>query len=219
MRLPRAFATAAALAIACGPTARNPQASNQASAQNGTRYRVGDRVEYKMSGEFSQTPVSLVETVVAREGDRLRIDVEVTRGEEKRSFAQILTDTPENQENNVVDALYELTPDGAKQLDPRADLMRVYEWTLIKPDGRASEVKTTKCEKTFTDRSFECACTSGKNTWKGRPVRFENSFCADFLWTHGPARFWDDATNGDILRADIVSASHVDVAPKPMEPR
>ena len=209
----------ALLVLSCGPTAPAPRASS-APPKSTTRYRVGDHVEYQMTGEFSAAPVRLVETVVAQQDNRLRIDVEISRGEEKRSFAQVLTDTPENQENNVVDALYELGPDGtAKQLDPQRDLLRIYEWSIIKPDGKATEVKSSKCDKTITFRSYECVCTTGKNVWHGRPVRFENAVCPDFLWTHGPARFWDETSGADILRAEVSSASHVDVAPKPFEPR
>jgi len=215
-----ALAVLAAVALACGPSARAPQPSSHSAPQNATRYRVGDRVEYHMTGEFSAAPVRLVETVVAQQDNRLRIDLEISRGDEKRSFAQVVSDTPENEENNVADALYELKPDGtAAQLDPRRDLMRVYEWTLIKPDGKATDVKTAKCQKTITDRTYECACTTGRNVWQGRPVRFENAVCADFLWTHGPARFWDEASGSDILRAEVTSSTHVDVAPQPFDPR
>jgi hypothetical protein len=212
----------AACGLACGPTPRVPVTSSNAPPPTAapTRYRVGDRVEYTMSGEFSPSPVKLVETVVAKQDDRLRIDVEISRGADTRRFAQVLTDTPENEENNVLDALYELKPDGgAVALDPHADLMRVYEWTLIKPDGKASDVKSGRCDKAFTGSTYECACTTGRNVWHGRPVRFENAVCPDFLWTHGPARFWDEATGGDILRAEVTSASHVDVAPQPFDPR
>ncbi len=204
--------------IACATPDHAAGVRAPAAASPHTRYQVGDRVEYHYSGAFTSAPVRLTETVIAQEGERLRIDVEVARGADLRRFAQVLTDTPENEKNNVVDALYELGAGAPVALDPQRDLLRVYEWTFIRPDGKATDVKTARCEETIAGRAYACTCRTGRNVWRGRPLRFETSECPEFLWTHGPSRFWDDATGADVLRVEVAAVSRESIAPAPLRP-
>jgi hypothetical protein len=191
-----------------------------AGCASGTRYRVGDTVTYHYSGDALCTPVELRESVVAREGDRLRIDVTARRGAEVRSWVQVLTDSPENQRANRLDALYEEAPDGRlvrlENPDNR-DLYRLYEWTVVDPDGKASEVEKAPCERTL-GTTYACTCTRGRNAWKGRPVRFESATCPGFVWTHAGSRFWDEETGADVLRVEVKQSSRDPVQPKPLLP-
>ena len=100
--------------VAC---AGAPPAPSSAAVEPRTRYRVGDFVVYRYSGAFTTAPVELREEVRAQEGERLRIDVTLARGSERSRWVQVLTDTPENQRNNVIDALYELVNEHAVRLD------------------------------------------------------------------------------------------------------
>lgn len=191
-----------------------------AGCASGTRYRVGDTVTYRYSGAALCMPVFLRESVVAREGNRLRIDVTARRGAEVRSWVQLLTDTPENQRANRLDALYEEGPDGRltrlENADNR-DLYRLYEWTVVNPDGKASEVGTTPCERTV-GTTLACTCTRGRNAWQGRPVRFESAACPGFVWTHAGSRFWLDDTGEDVLRVEVVETARDRLEPKPLVP-
>jgi len=191
-----------------------------AGCASGTRYQLGDTVTYRYSGAALCSPVMLRESVVAREGNRLRIDVSARRGTEVRSWVQVLTDTPENQRANRLDALFEETPDGRlvrlENPDNR-DLYRLYEWTVVNPDGKASEVATAPCERTV-GRTYACTCTRGRNAWKGRPVRFESAACPGFVWTHAGSRFWDEETGEDVLRVEVAESARDRMEPRPLLP-
>lgn len=174
----------------------------------GTRYQVGDYVVYRYSGAFTPAPVSLREVVLEREGDRLVIEVTATRASEQRRWLQVVTDTPENQRNNVVDELYEVVGGSKIRLENRdnLDLYRLYEWVVLQPDGKAAEVTTRRGEFSVSGKTFACEVSAGKNSWRGKQVRFEMQECPTFLWTHGPGRFWVDDTGEDIMRVEVVEA-------------
>jgi hypothetical protein len=185
-----------------------------------TRYRVGDFVVYHYGGSALQSPVVLREEVVAQHGNRLRIDVTATRGEEKRRWAQVLTDTPANQKNNVVDALYVAEHGRWRRLEntENQDLYHLYEWVVASPEGRAVDVRAAPCMKQFAEARFDCTCTTGTNRMSGVDVTFEESECPGFLWTHGPARF-TDKTGADIFSLDVIDAGHQTATDRePLEP-
>ncbi|MBI1945406.1 MAG: hypothetical protein HYS27_06905 [Deltaproteobacteria bacterium] len=201
------FVITACAAPAAVDQPANPVAADAPSpAAPTTRYRVGDFVVYRYSGGFSPTPVVLREEVRAQEGNRLRIDVTATRGAEELRWIQVLTDTPENQRNNVIDALYEVKDGTPVKLDnpDNRDAFRLYQWTLIMPEGRATDVKQAPCERDIGSVKYACSCTTGKNTWHGRAVEFEDVECPEFLWTHASGRFGDVAGGEDVHRADVV---------------
>lgn len=204
------------LASCATPTAIDEQAAPRApdaapAAAPSTRYRVGDFVVYRYSGAFSPVPVVLRELVRAQEGHRLRIDVTATRGAEELRWIQVLTDTPENQRNNVIDALYQVNDGTPVKLDnhDNRDAFRLYQWTLIMPEGRAVDVKQHACERSIGDVSYACTCTTGKNSWHGRALEFEEVECPDFLWTHAGGRFGDAASGEDVHRTEIIEVGRV----------
>ncbi len=186
-----------------------------------TRYRVGDFIVYRYGGAFTPVPIELREEVRAQEGERLRIDVTLRMGDESSRWVQVLTDTPANQQSNVIDGLYELVDDKAVKLDnpDNRDAFRLYQRTLIMPEGRATDVAEASCTRTIGDASYACTCTTGKNTWQGRAIQFELARCDEFLWTHGPSRFWDAATGEDVHRTEVVAVGRdASAAPAPLEP-
>jgi len=186
-----------------------------------TRYRVGDFITYRYSGSALEVPVLLEETVVAQEGNRLRIDVVAKRGGERRAWVQVLTDTPANQAGNVVDALYEQAPDGSYQKlanEGGQDLMRLYEGTYLVPDGRATGVKSEECEVAL-GKDLRCTCTTGDNRYRGKAIRSEDVECRDFLWTHAGGRFWDPSDESDVLRVEVVEfGRNTALSAKPLDP-
>ncbi|HEY1955786.1 MAG TPA: hypothetical protein VGH28_09235 [Polyangiaceae bacterium] len=170
-----------------------------------TRFRVGDFVVYRYSGLFTPEPVELRERIAAQDGLRLTIDVTATRGSEQRHWEQVVTDTPENERNGVVDELYEYVGGKRRKLANvgNADLVRLYSWTILQPDGKAHDVRTEKAMLTVGRDNYTCDRKFGKNEWHGKKLQFERFDCPEFLWTHARARFWDDATGEEILRADV----------------
>lgn len=187
-----------------------------------TRYDVGDYVVYRYQGTALAEPVTLREEVAARQGNRLRIDVTATRPSGERRWIQVLTDTPANQAEGRVDALWEQGPDGAWTRlanEGNKDLERLYEWTTVRPDGRATGVARQPCERGVLGHALACRCTTGQNAFSGAIVLFEQTECPDFLWTNGPARFTDAATGEDVLRVEVVEQGRrADRPPQPLEP-
>lgn len=192
------------LLAACATTEQNVSSSDPRATAPSTRYRQGDFIVYRYSGAFSSAPVTLREEVRAQEGNRLRIDVTATRGAEERRWIQVLTDTPENQRNNVIDALYELIDGKPVKLEHKdnRDAFRLYEWILVMPEGRATDLQQGPCERVLGGTRSACTCTTGKNSWPGRAIHFEEAECPDFLWTHADGRFWDPSSGEDVHRGN-----------------
>jgi len=163
----------------------------------------------------------MCEQVIKQEGNRLEIQVTFTRGPEQRAWIQVLTDTPKNQRANKIDALYELK-DGKRLLlaNPRnRDIMRLYSWILVIPDGRATDLRRRSRQLTFGGKTYRCTVTSGKNTVGKKPARFTESRCLDFLWTNGPGRFYLTAPPKDLVRSEVVGSGRQTASETRRSPR
>lgn len=203
----RATTIGATLALAlpvagCATGMHQPTASGRAGE---TRFRQGNFVLYRYTGAAVTAPVTLKESIVSQDGNRLVIDVVAKRGSEERHWEQVVTDTPENEANNVVDELYEYVGGERRHLlnTGNRDLFRLYEWTLIVPDEPAHDKRASRTVTSFGGHSFSCEHREALTAWKGRPVHYEAYECPAFLWTHGPQRFWSD-TDGDALKVEVV---------------
>ncbi|MGC4120002.1 MAG: hypothetical protein QM765_36570 [Myxococcales bacterium] len=187
-----------------------------------TRYRVGDYVVYRYEGRGLAEPVTLREEVTAQEGNRLRIDVTATRAADERRWVQVLTDTPENQQANKLDALYESKSGAFVRLanEGNQDVYRLYEWTLFNPDKPASGVLKSECRRPVLAHELTCRCTNAQSEWKGAVLLFEATECPDFLWTNGPSRFTDAATGEDVLKVEVVEQGRkASALPQSFEPK
>jgi len=202
------FVTLALVAFAACASA--PPAPVVARHEATTRYRVGDYVVYRYSGLFTPEPVLLRERVAEQRGNRLTIDVVATRGSERRHWQQVVTDTPANERNDVIDELYEYVGSERRKLANvgNADLERLYAWTVLVPDERARGVHTETAMLAIGRDELTCERTFGQNRWHGRALQFESFECPAFLWTHARARFWDDSTGEEILRADVAETGN-----------
>lgn len=191
-------------ALACSAGEQKKTPTDGADA--GTRYRVGDFVEYRYSGAFTRLPVSLTEEIAARDGDRLEILVSVRRGEETRSWVQVVTDTPENRRAEKVDVLLEIVDGERRPLDPgRRELYRLYEWTIAQVKGAAAGVKRSRAVETFLGVRHDCEVESGVFQSREGKAPFRFLTCPDFLWTNGPARI--TSPEGHVLWQREVVAS------------
>jgi len=172
---------------------------------------VGDSVLYRYSGSYTDLPVELEEQVVAQRGLQLEIDVHARRGEERRHWVQIVTDTPYNRERNIVDALY-LVRDGERHRlsnEHNRDLLRCYEWTYLEPDGSPAGVVEDQMELRFAGRRYVCRRSTGRLSWHGHPIRFVYHRCPEFPWYHGPG-WWEDMESGEIVwQVGVVEVRHV----------
>jgi len=167
-----------------------------------TRYRAGDWVEYRYTGSFTAQPVQLREDVVAQEGNRLTIDVTVVRGAERRRWRQVLTDTPENQRSEKIDALYDLNGDAPVLLanEANTDLYAFYAWTLPQPPGRPTHVSKATEQAEVGGRPLECMVERGE--FDGG-VPFSFATCEAFLWTNGAARIGAD--HAPLWQRDVIA--------------
>lgn len=170
-----------------------------------TRYRVGDYVVYRYSGGALPAALTLREQVRAQEGNRLRIDVTLSGGPTDQRWVQVLTDTPENQANNVIDALYEWQGQSLVKLanQQNADAFRLYQPTLFMPDGAAKDASEAACEQTVAGQQHACTCRRGSNRWQAKPVTFVEAVCPGFLWTNAAGTFVD-ASGAVVYKMEVV---------------
>lgn len=209
------------LLVVTNASAGLPACASPARPTASTRYRVGDFVVYKYTGELVSPPVALREDVTAQIGNRLRIDVRLSRLTESKRWAQVVTDTPENQRSNRVDDLFEFSGDRVIRLanNNNSDLLRLYEWVLVRPSGPSLDQDSHKCTRKLAGTSFDCICSTSRVIAGDRTMRIEDSECAGFLWTHGPTVVTEEDTARTILRVEVTDFGHREVAsPEPFDP-
>jgi hypothetical protein len=175
-----------------------------------TRYRAGDFVHYRYTGSFTPAPVDLHERVLAQKGDVLEIEVTIRRGAEQRQFVQVVTDTPENQKSNVVDELYVLEGGARRRLENQKniDLFALYDWTFVIPDAEPTDRSDREVARTIGGVAYRCTAHAGRMKLRGRPLRFEQVDCPQFLWTHADGRFVDEETDEIVHEVEVVATGH-----------
>jgi hypothetical protein len=191
----------------CAAGQSRPEATPDDGAS--TRYRVGDRVVYQYRGSSLEAPVTLTEQIVAREGNRLEIEVTSVRGSERRQWVQVVTDTPENQRNNVIDELYEVL-DGQRQRlanEGNGDLLRLYGWTLPPLEGPLTPEVSEEVTVEIAGETYHCTREAGLASLAGRAARMVGHTCPGFLWTNGAATLIDIETGDLLWEVTVVEAS------------
>lgn len=165
-------------------------AARSVTVSGPSRYRVGDRIVYRYTGEALAAPVELEEHITEVDGVRLRIEVTARREHATRRWVQVITDTAENRASNHVDALYEIDDGGSERLLPNEDgedLRELYEWTL--PDvewGEPGEERVTTEPRTFAGREWTCRVATTPLPSVGTDARIVLTDCDALVWTHGP---------------------------------
>ena len=194
-------------ATATASTHSTPEATNDAA----TRYRRGDYVIYRYR-DRSGLNVLLEETIERVEGNRLWIHVVARRGAEQREWIQVVTDTPENRDANIVDELIEIQGDTRIPLanEGNRDMFRLYRWTLppcgsphdpAAPVTRSVSVADGECDATCVSFGLECGHA---------PARLEACDCDEFLWTHATAAVWIAGDDDPIWEVDVVAQGNDD---------
>ncbi|MBN8614953.1 MAG: hypothetical protein J0L92_30415 [Deltaproteobacteria bacterium] len=188
--------------------ARSPGASTCGALRSeplrGTRYRVGDYVVYRFSGSRFATPLLMREEVTDQDGDRLTIEVTVSQegGGIVRRWAQELIDTPENQAANRIEALCVFDGDACHD-QPVETLPQLYADVVVSPDAPPTNVSESMETRPIGPLQLECSVRSGDTTIAGRPTRFEELRCPEFLWTNGNAAFVDVESGDFVVQVDI----------------
>ncbi|MFN9808507.1 MAG: hypothetical protein ACK6CU_02615 [Deltaproteobacteria bacterium] len=169
----------------------------------GTRYRVGDYVVYRYSGSLVGAPLLLREEITDQDSDHLTIEVSLTRdGQTVRRWAQEVIDTPENQSANRIEALCVFDGDACRE-QPVETLPQLYAEVLVSPDAPPTNVTETTETRPIGPLEISCSVRAGDTTVRGRPTRFEELRCPEFLWTNGNAAFVDTETGDFVLQVDI----------------
>jgi hypothetical protein len=169
----------------------------------GTRYRVGDYVVYRYSGSLVGTPMLLREEITDQQDDHLTIEVTLTRdGQTVRRWAQEIIDTPENQSANRIEALCVFDGEACHE-QPVETLPQLYAEVLVSPDAPPTNVTETTETRPIGPLQIQCNVRAGDTTLRGRPTRFEELRCPEFLWTNGNAAFVDTETGDFVLQVDI----------------
>jgi predicted DNA-binding antitoxin AbrB/MazE fold protein len=201
--------------FACSPPAAAPEAptktpapatSKTTTAEPPTRYRVGDYVEYLYSGSALPAPVKLKEQITLQEGNRLRIEVEASREGEISRWIQVVIDTPENRENEVIAELYEVRDGSPVRLDNESnrDVYRLYAWTIPPLKAKPRFVAREARQMSFGGTSFQCSVEKSELEQDGAVLALEFATCDDFLWNNGPAEIRNTTTGELVWRREPV---------------
>jgi len=156
-----------------------------------TRYRVGDYVVYRYAGRLiGPEPMHLMEEVIAQDGDRLVIEVTLTRGHDTvRAWRQTLVDTAENRASRYLEALCRIEGDTCTPLDDPsgAGSMAMYEGLSITPDAPATEVTESDVPLDVGGTEMTCHLRQSSITHEGDALTMKEYECAGLLWGHGGA--------------------------------
>lgn len=175
-----------AIVATFGCATSNKQESSTSVIQ-GSKYKVGDFIEYRYSGAFRENPILLTEEVIAKTGTLLTILVHLKSSTEERKWKQIVTDSPENQRSNKVDRLIEvLSPTTEVELlnKGNSDLLRLYRGTYLTPDGPAINVTIDRIELSVCGQKVLAKRTRGQQSVNHKVYTFESYESDDFLWTN-----------------------------------
>ncbi|PCJ81830.1 MAG: hypothetical protein COA57_13855 [Flavobacteriales bacterium] len=124
--------------------------SLQQIEEPGTKYRKGDYIIYEYYGAYRSDTITLTEKVLSQHENHIVIQVTLENNHEKKIWKQYITDTPENQRNNIIDSLKLVTDHSEITLKNKnnKDLYELYKGTYINPD-----TAMTLSEKWVTDRN------------------------------------------------------------------
>lgn len=211
------FVLLAGLGPGCATTDERaaPSPDDEAAAEP-TRYRIGNRVTYRYTGaHLTAGPVSLEERIVSR-GDNnvLHIQVTARRGPDTKQWLQVVTDTPANQRNNIVDALFLIEDGQRRPLDARdpQTLFDLYAWTLPPTFTPRGEGTRRDINARMGAQWWRCTAHDVPGDVDGGRATMTTTTCPDFVWTHGPAVL--AAEDGTVLWSVTV----VEQSKHPLEP-
>jgi hypothetical protein len=196
------------IASSCATT---PESGAAPVAHPSTNYRVGDFVVYSYTGEALPKPVKLREEIVQHEGLRLEIQVEARRGNEVQRWIQVVTDTPENQANNVIDELYELNGSERRRLvnKDNRDVYRLYAWTL--PPSIKGRGEPTSFSRTISleGHPVQADCQRIPVEAGEAPAIMETCTSPAFLWTNIQGRLYRESDNTTLWQVSVESSGPV----------
>lgn len=187
------------IVVACGGTTKRPSESTETAElkqtslahdeRTETKYQTGDFVVYRYSGEYTEHPVVVEEVIDKVEGHRLSIHVTATRGEEKREWVQVVTETPEDGMNGTLEELYEIHSGASVKLDHRSfrDILRLSEWMLAPCGGGPEPPTEEKRTISIAGENFDCSCRSDDHQCDQEPFVMSACECPDFVWTQASA--------------------------------
>ncbi len=167
----------------------------------------GDRVVYLYQGSYRPTPVRLEERILSRDGEKLVIDDQLTSGSDQRHWRMHVTDTPENERANKIDELVEVAQDGSERRLDKRDLLRLFAGTFLRPDGKQTDVVTTRTTCDVLGRRYPCTATSAKQSVGGVVCTTHEAESDAFAWTH---------VSADYVKPDgslLYRVSVIDLAP------
>lgn len=205
-------------AIGCGAADENAERPSHESTPRAegyeipaaeSRHQLGGYVIYRYDGTYTEEPITLEEHVTEVDGLRLAIAVRATRGDESREWIQVVTDTEENRQNNVLDELYEVV-DGERRplsvVGPQ-EIVRLYGWTLPSCGAQGDPSEAEPREISIGSTAYECSCVRARTTCDDRAATVEACECSDFVWGHAYGEVQIDGSDESPLwRVQVVES-------------
>ena len=187
----------------CIARERGPEASEHMAIRKEAVLETGDFIVYRYEGTQLPIPVILKERVTARTGRRLTIEVEARRAKDSLRWIQVVTDTPENRANNVVDELYEVVDGHRVRLanEGNRDLLRLYAW--VQPPHAEPWTPSLTLQRAVSlphGVTVQAECLRHFARIGDRFAAAEHCRSPDFAWWHIKLSY-TDITNGEVLFA------------------
>jgi hypothetical protein len=173
---------------------------------------VGDYVVYRtvQLRNGKEETIHLLERVDEKHCRRIVLHDWLVRADERREWKMFLTDTPQNQANNVADGVTERTPTGWVTLknQANADLRRLFD-TGVDVDGPTELVSKRELSCRVAKRSYSCTTKTTRGAVQGVPVIITCRTSSDFLWTNLGCEFVRMVDGKQIFRMEILDVGRV----------
>ena len=174
-----------------------------------SRYEVGDYVIYRtvQLRDGQEETIHLLERVDEKRCRKLVLHDWLVGAGEPREWKMFLTDTPENQANNIADKVMEKTSTGWVSVKT-ADLRRLFN-TGVDVDGQTKLVSKSEGRCRVVGRDYACTTKTTQGTVKGVPIVVTCRTSRKFLWANIGCEFKRVADGGHVFRMEVVETGRI----------
>ncbi|OGS09200.1 MAG: hypothetical protein A2270_06470 [Elusimicrobia bacterium RIFOXYA12_FULL_51_18] len=170
-----------------------------------SKYEAGDYVIYKYYGSYRPEPVILTEKILSKTGNKLEILVDWKSGKEGRSWKQVVTDTPFNQKNSIIDKLVRIENGKETELPNKdnLDLFKLYEGTYLMPQHSPRLINEEKKNLPVGNDNYLCRVRVYKTKVMGRHADMTVTDSEEFKWTNVSSSY-KDSRGGLIYAVEVL---------------
>lgn len=179
------------------------------------RFRVGDYVVYRFSGNYTEHPVVLRKEVLDRKGDRVTFDVTATRGTDSRHWTEaedMGVRDPKKRTDAEVHEYIGGVPQKVSNENNDA-LSRLYSWISLTAGAEDMDPEKSEGTQDVAGTSFNCTIREGLIIWHRDTLKFRLFECPEFVWFDGGSQYWNNRFGDNILKSEVVEFGNVHSKP------